>query len=35
MQNGLNKRRAIGILVVLGAFLVMIAGWNTGQNEAI
>jgi len=33
MQSTLNKRRAISILAVLGAVLVMIASWNPGQNE--
>jgi hypothetical protein len=35
MDNALNKRRAISILAVLGAILVMIAGWNPGANERI
>jgi hypothetical protein len=34
MQNDLNRRRAIGILVVLGAILVVIAGWRLGDNES-
>jgi hypothetical protein len=35
MQSALNKRRAIGILVVLSAVLVMLASWNAGENESI
>jgi hypothetical protein len=34
MENDLNKRRAIGILAVLGAILVVIASWNSGENES-
>jgi hypothetical protein len=28
MESTLNKRRAIGILAVLGALAVMLATWN-------
>jgi hypothetical protein len=38
MERAVNKRRAIGILVVLGAILVMIASWhsgNPGESESI
>jgi hypothetical protein len=35
MENQLNKRRAISILAVLGAILVMIATWNPGGDESI
>ena len=35
MENTVNKRRAISILAVLGAVLLMIAAWNPGDNEAI
>jgi hypothetical protein len=35
MESAMNKRRAISILAVLGAILVMIAGWNPDRNEAI
>jgi hypothetical protein len=35
MESTLNKRRAITILAVLGAILVMIASWNPGDNESI
>jgi hypothetical protein len=34
MENNLNKRRAISILAVFGAILVMIAAWNPGAGEA-
>jgi hypothetical protein len=34
MENDLNKRRAIGILAVLGAILVMIASWHSSENES-
>jgi len=34
MQRGESKRRAIGILAVLGAILVMIATWNSSSNES-
>ena len=34
MQSTVNKRRAISILAVLGAVLVMIASWNPGQIES-
>jgi hypothetical protein len=34
MENTLNKRRAIGILAVLGAILVMIASWHPGEDES-
>jgi hypothetical protein len=35
MDSTLNKRRAISILAVLGAILVMIAAWNPDDNKAI
>jgi hypothetical protein len=35
MESTTNKRRAISILAVLGAILVMIAAWNPDNNEAI
>jgi len=35
MSSTLSKRRAIGILAVLGAILVMIASWNPGDSDAI
>ena len=35
MDSIINKRRALGILAVLGAILVMIAGWNPSENESI
>jgi hypothetical protein len=35
METQLSKRRAISILAVLGALLVMIATWNPGDNESI
>jgi hypothetical protein len=35
MESQLSKRRAISILAVLGALLVMIATWNPGDNESI
>jgi hypothetical protein len=35
MGSQLNKRRAISILAVFGAILVMIAAWNPGGNESI
>jgi hypothetical protein len=35
MESQLSKRRAISILSVLGALLVMIATWNPGDNESI
>jgi hypothetical protein len=34
MESGLNRRRAISILAVFGAIVVMIASWNLGENEA-
>jgi hypothetical protein len=34
MENILNKHRAISILAVLGAILVMVATWNPVKNEA-
>lgn len=34
MDNTSNKRRAISILAVLGAILVMIAAWNQDENRA-
>jgi hypothetical protein len=34
MEGPLNKRRAISILAVLGAILMMIAAWNS-DNESI
>lgn len=33
MESALNKRRAISVLVVLGAILVMIASWNSADRE--
>lgn len=35
MGSQLNKRRAISILAVFGAILVMIATWNPGGDESI
>ena len=35
MESAVSKRRAIGILGVLGAILVMIASWNPDDNDAI
>jgi hypothetical protein len=35
MRSQLSKRRAISILAVLGAVLVMIAAWNPGEDESI
>lgn len=32
MDNELNKRRAVSILIALGAILVMIAAWNHPGN---
>jgi len=34
MNSELNKRRAIGILALLGAILALIAAWNPGDNES-
>jgi len=34
MQSEASKRRAIGILAVLGAILVMMATWNSSSNES-
>jgi hypothetical protein len=34
MNSQLGKRRAISILAVLGAILVLIAAWNPGDNES-
>jgi hypothetical protein len=35
MENIPNKRRAITILVFLGAILVMVATWNPVKNDAV
>lgn len=35
MENILNKRRAIGILAVLGAILVAVATWNPGEDDTV
>jgi hypothetical protein len=29
-----NKQRAIGILVVLGSILVLVATWDIGEKQA-
>ena len=34
MEIQASKRRAISVLAVLGAILVMIASWNSGANES-
>jgi len=35
MGRQISKRRAISILAVLGAVLVMIAAWNPGDDASI
>jgi hypothetical protein len=33
MENGKSKQRAIGILVVLGAILMLFAAWNPDESN--
>jgi hypothetical protein len=33
MNNTVSKTRAIGILAVFGAILVLMASWNLGNNQ--
>ena len=34
MESTLTKRRAIGILVLFGAVLVLMASWNFGNGPS-
>jgi hypothetical protein len=33
MESGKSKQRAIGILVLLGAILALMAAWNTNEES--
>jgi hypothetical protein len=33
METGKSKQRAIGILMVLGAILTLMATWNSGNSK--
>jgi hypothetical protein len=33
MESGKNKQRAISILVVLGAILMLVAAWNPDESN--
>jgi hypothetical protein len=33
MNNQVSKRRAVGILAVFGAILILMASWNLGNSQ--